>query len=167
MRVIPYIWWLVQWSVSAGNESKESGVALRDLVPVLDVSTSRKTSRMSGLREWRDLVRPRTVRLRALTRCFTASACERGKPAMLDFSSFVDNSRPCKTMFTLNSEPVFLFPLVFMCDHGRPRGNFMVSKIIENIPLQKPLLIVESQRLPAILLPVHHLCARKRITNVN
>lgn len=92
-----YIWWCdVQWSVSAGSESNESGVALRDRVPVLDVSMSRNTSRMSGLREWRDLVRPRTVRFNALTRCFTASACDLGRPATLDFNSFVDNSRPYK-----------------------------------------------------------------------
>lgn len=92
--VLTYIWWLFQWSGSAGNESSESGVALRDRVPVLDVSTSRNTSRMSGLREWRDRVRPRTVRLSALTRCLTASACDLGRPAMLDFNSFVGNSRP-------------------------------------------------------------------------
>lgn len=100
-------WWLVQWSVSAGSESNESGVALRDRVPVLDVSMSRNTSRMSGLREWRDLVRPRTVRFNALTRCFTASAWDLGRPATLDFNSFVDNSRPYKW-------PRKQFPLVFI-----------------------------------------------------
>lgn len=50
-------------------ESSESGVALRDRVPVLDVSAScRNTSRMSGLRECRLRVRPRTVRFSVLTR---------------------------------------------------------------------------------------------------
>lgn len=59
---------------SPGRESNESGVALRDLVPVLDASISLKTSRISGLRDIRDLVRPRTVRFNALTLCLTASA---------------------------------------------------------------------------------------------
>ena len=91
-----YIWWLVQWSVSGGIESNESGVALRDRVPVLDASTSRNTSRMSGFLGCRDLVRPRTVRFNALTRCLTASACDRGKPTRLDVNSPLDSSRPCK-----------------------------------------------------------------------
>lgn len=64
---------LVQCS-SPGSESNESGVALRDLVPVLDASISRKTSRISGLREILDLVLPRTVRFKAFTLCLTASA---------------------------------------------------------------------------------------------
>lgn len=75
-------------------ESNESGVALRDRVPLLDVSTSRKTSRISGLRGCRDLVRPRTVRFKAFTRCLTTSAWNFGKPATLAFNSFADNSRP-------------------------------------------------------------------------
>lgn len=97
-----YIWWLFQWSVSAGKESNESGVALRDRVPVLEVSISRNTSRMSGFREWRDLVRPRTVRFSAFTRCLTASACDLGRPAMLDFNSLVGSSRPCKNSINIH-----------------------------------------------------------------
>lgn len=60
---------------------------------------------MSGLRECRLRVRPRTVRFRVLTRCLTASAWLRGRPAMLDVSSAVVNSRPYvkKNVFIMGS----------------------------------------------------------------
>ena len=91
---INYMWWLLpQWS-SGGSESKESGVALLDLVPVLDVSMSLKTSRISGLRWFRFLCRPRTVRFKAFTLCFTASAWLLDNPTSTGVISAADNSRP-------------------------------------------------------------------------
>lgn len=85
--------WLFHWS-PADTESSESGVALRDREPVLELSASRKTSLMSGFRGCLDLVRPRTVLFNAFTRCFTASAWFDGSPATLDFSSKAVSSRP-------------------------------------------------------------------------
>lgn len=69
-------------------------MALRDRVPVLEISTSGNTSRISGFRAWRVLFRPLTVRFRALTRCFTASAWDSASPARAAFNSFHCTSRP-------------------------------------------------------------------------
>lgn len=114
---------LFHWSWS-GRESSESGVALREREPVLQVyrwcnsrsikmitakcfvqltSTSRNTSRMSGFfRVFLDLVLPRTVRFKALTLSFTASAWCFDSRAKIGTNSDVGCSRP----FTRRREKV-------------------------------------------------------------
>ena len=84
-------------SSQGSSESSESGVALRDLVPVLEFSRSlsRNTSLMSGLR-CRRRPRWRTVWLRERTRRRTASAWWRGSSLRAGSRAQSGSSRPAR-----------------------------------------------------------------------
>lgn len=71
-------------------------MALLDRVPVLQSSLSLKTSRMSGFLLCLDFVLPRTVRFKAFTLCFIASAWSFGRFDMIGSISIADISNPLR-----------------------------------------------------------------------